>query len=412
MLENFNIVIVAVQHWDIDIGSNCKSIARELSASNRVLYVNTPLDRKTSILKSGEPRVRHRMNVIRGKQDGLEQIDTSLWTYYPSVITESINMLPDNALYTKLNGLNNRRFAAEIRKATQRTGFDHFVLFNDSEMFLGQQLKELLSPLLSIYYIRDNLVWQPYFARHGKRLEPLLIEKSDLVVANSDYLADYARQYNADSYMIGQGCDVKRFDDNLWNYSIPDDVATIPHPRIGYLGNLTSMRLDIDLLQAVATRRPDWNIVLAGPEDADFRSSSLHSLANVFFCGPQPLEKVPACIKAFDVAINPQIVNPLTIGNYPLKIDEYLAMGKPVVATKTRAMDFFSKFTYLAKNATEYEACIEQAINEDCATLQEQRRNFARSHTWRHSVELLSQQALRLLEESGRSTIQNSRAHV
>ena len=55
-----------------------------------------------------------------------------------------------------------------------------------------------------------------------------------------------------------------------------------------------------------------------------------------------------------DVCINPQKVNPITDGNYPLKIDEYLAMGKPVVATRTHTMeDVFASHTHLASSIEE-----------------------------------------------------------
>jgi glycosyltransferase involved in cell wall biosynthesis len=56
------------------------------------------------------------------------------------------------------------------------------------------------------------------------------------------------------------------------------------------------------------------------------------------FLGAQDVNRLPEYIKA-DVCINPQLLNETTKGNYPRKIDEYLAMGKPVVATKTIAMD-------------------------------------------------------------------------
>ncbi len=52
-------------------------------------------------------------------------------------------------------------------------------------------------------------------------------------------------------------------------------------------------------------------------------------------------EQTAAYIHHFTICINPQLVNPLTIGNYPRKIDEYLASGKPVVATATQAMEMF-----------------------------------------------------------------------
>jgi glycosyltransferase involved in cell wall biosynthesis len=64
----------------------------------------------------------------------------------------------------------------------------------------------------------------------------------------------------------------------------------------------------------------------------------LHGYTNIHFFGAQDVNRLPEYIKA-DVCINPQLLNETTKGNYPRKIDEYLAMGKPVVATKTIAMD-------------------------------------------------------------------------
>jgi glycosyltransferase involved in cell wall biosynthesis len=67
------------------------------------------------------------------------------------------------------------------------------------------------------------------------------------------------------------------------------------------------------------------------------------------FLGAQDVNRLPEYIKAFDVCINPQLLNETTKRNYPRKIDEYLAMGKPVVATKTIAMGYFKDWVYLAE---------------------------------------------------------------
>jgi glycosyltransferase involved in cell wall biosynthesis len=107
----------------------------------------------------------------------------------------------------------------------------------------------------------------------------------------------------------------------------------------------------------------------------------------VYFLGSkQPIE-LPAYINGFDVCINPQIVSEVTIGNYPRKIDEYLAVGKPVVATKTEAMSIFSNYTYLADSKEEYVEFINQALSQDNVTLQQDRKKFASLHTWENSVE-------------------------
>jgi teichuronic acid biosynthesis glycosyltransferase TuaH len=86
------------------------------------------------------------------------------------------------------------------------------------------------------------------------------------------------------------------------------------------------------------------------------------------------------------VAINPQLVNETTIGNYPRKIDEYLAMGKPVVATKTPFMDYFKSFTYLSSDKKEFVRCIELALQENSPDKEEARKIFAQEHTWEKNV--------------------------
>jgi len=88
----------------------------------------------------------------------------------------------------------------------------------------------------------------------------------------------------------------------------------------------------------------------------------------------------------FDVAINPQLLNETTIGNYPRKIDEYLAMGKATVATETKAMSIFAGYTYLAKTKEDYLTLIQKALDEDNDEKRNARIEFARSHTWENSV--------------------------
>jgi glycosyltransferase involved in cell wall biosynthesis len=84
--------------------------------------------------------------------------------------------------------------------------------------------------------------------------------------------------------------------------------------------------------------------------------------------------------------MNPQLVNDATRGNYPRKIDEYLAMGKPTLATATEAMDYFRDYTYLGSDVDEYIGLIERALAEDSPEKQQQRRSFATSHTWENNV--------------------------
>lgn len=384
-IRNRDIIIVGQQPWDTPIGSNCKNIALEFAKQNRVLYVNSALDRITSLRHKQDAGVQKRLSVINGKEYGLISLQNNLWNLYPSCLTESINWIKIRPVFNMLNRANNKLFATAIRQAADKLGFKDVILFNDNDMFRSFYLKELLQPAVSIYYSRDYMLAVDYWKYHGELLEPQLIAKSDLCVANSTYLADYCRKYNTHSYYVGQGCDLEMFS----SYSAkekPADVAGIRGPVIGYLGALQSIRLDIELLAHIATQRPDWSIVLVGPEDEAFKQSRLHQLPNIHFPGSKPGHELPAYISAFDVCLNPQIVNQVTIGNYPRKIDEYLAMGKPVVATATDAMSIFAAHTYLAKSKEDYVTLIEKALTENTTEKQEARRAFAATHTWQNNV--------------------------
>lgn len=380
-----DIVITGQQAWDVEIGSNCKNIALEFSKHHRVLYVNSPLDRASLYKNSNDPKVLKRREIIKNKRGGLEKIQENLWVLYPDELIESINWISSDKIFSFFNKRNNQTFADCIQREVVRLGFKDIIHFNDNDMFRSFYLKDMLAPKLSVYYSRDYMRAVDYWKKHGDLLEPELIAKSDLCVANSTYLADYCRKFNPNSHYVGQGCDLDIF---LAGNNAPDptDVSQLAHPRIGYVGALQNIRLDMDLLQYIAEKRPKWNIVLVGPEDNEFLTSTLHQLPNVLFTGSRDISELPAYINSFDVCLNPQLLNEVTIGNYPRKIDEYLAVGKPTVATRTDAMSVFSEHVYLGKSKEDYIALIERALLENSETRIAARRTFASSHTWENSV--------------------------
>lgn len=383
-----DIIITGLQAWDNDIGSNCINIAKEFAKDNRVLYVNFPLDRNTLLKSKDDAKIQKRLDIIKNNGNDLEQVEENIWTLYPKTIIQSINRIPIEPVFDFFNKRNNKKFAEQISSAISRLNFKNFYTFNDSDMFRSFYLKEFLNPELYIYYSRDNLIAVDYWKKHGIRIEAELIRKSDLCTANSTYLADYCRKYNPNSYYVGQGCDLSLFNPELIK-DIPEDLKRIKSPIIGYVGALVGLRLDIHLLAYLAETKPEWNIVLVGPEDENFKNSRLHSLSNVHFLGAKKMEELPAYIIGFDVCINPQLINEVTIGNYPRKIDEYLAMGKPTVATSTTAMEVFAEYCYLAENKEAYIELIKASLNDNSDEKSRARRAFAMTHTWENNVEAI-----------------------
>ncbi len=382
------IVVVGLQSWDSKIGSNCIDIAKEFSKENKVLYVNRAIDRATIFRKLSKGIVEKGLFSRKSIKESLSNPLQNLWVFDPPVVLESVNWFPVK-LFDFANKYNNKRLANKIAKAIQILEFDHPVLFVDNDFFRAQYLNELIKFDAFIYYIRDYLITQPYFKKHGATAERNIICKADLVVANSSTLSNYAKEFNQNSYDIGQGCDFANFDYSL-SYTKPAELAALTGPVIGYIGSLVHFRLDIELLEEAILNKPEWNWVFVGPEDDKFKSSQLHSYSNVYFLGSKPENSLAAYIQSFDVCINPQLVNEYTDGNYPRKIDEYLVMGKPVVARATEFMNMFVPYVHLYNGPEDFNQTIEMALLEKADHEKvEERHAYALSHSWKNSVSQL-----------------------
>lgn len=397
LIRETDFILFGLQPWDIPIGSNCKNIAMEIARHNRVLYVNRPVDRIHYYRHASDPQISARIASIKDGKNVLTQVQPNVTAFNPRVVLESINWLPPGKIYQYLNRRNVEKLAREIKWASNELGFKNPILLIDNDFFNGLYLKEALQPRLFIHYIRDYLLSQQYFIKHGTKAEPAIMAKADAVAANSQYLANYARQYNPLCADVGQGCDVEDF--LKQPATVPADIANIPYPIIGYMGSITSTRLDIELVRHIATERPQWQVVLVGPEDDAFKQSSLHQLTNVHFLGGKQPADLPAYVHAFDVCINPQLLNQMTIGNYPRKVDEYLAAGKPVVATRTEAMQIFGDLSILCDSKEDYIGAIERALEEQHVPERiAQRKTLAQSHTWEASVKAIYQ----LIQSTGK----------
>jgi teichuronic acid biosynthesis glycosyltransferase TuaH len=383
-IKGRDIVVTGIQHWDTRIGSNLKNIASRLAKQNRVLYVNFPISRKSYLSKThGE--IETHCRIIKKKEEPLREAGTNMWVYYPTSLIESAKWLPSTGLFKMVTRINNRRFAGNIKEAIAKLGFKDIILFNDNDIYNGYYLKELLHPSMYIYYFKDFLQGYSYWKKHASVMEPELLKKVDAVVTNSMYYEEYCLTVTPNAHYIGQGCDLRLFNPYK-EHVVPDDIKKLSSPIIGYTGVLDSERLDERILLLLAEENPDWNIVLAGPSDAFFEQSRLHSFSNVHFLGRKPLEQLPSYLAAFDICMNPQLTNQITRGNYPLKIDEYLAMGKPVVATRTQAMKLFEPYSYLADRPEDYAGLIRRALQEDNEQKKQERISFANSHTWENCI--------------------------
>ena len=384
-------IITSLQSWDIEIGSTIKNTAFEISKQHRVLYVNPPMDIATRVrIATGKGPLttisRRQIEVIQGKSP-IRYIKENLWVLDSPFTIHSVGQLP-TWLFNSLNRKNGKKIGNWIMLQAENLGFKDYVHLIDTDLFRSLHLKEYIHPKISIYYRRDYIIGVDYWRKYGPACEQALVRQADIVMTNSSYFTEELKPLNPNIYTTNTGVNLSLYDGNIL-HDIPADLKDIPSPRIGYTGAIIERRLDADLLYAVAQQLPQYNFVFVGPEDDFFAQHPLHTLKNTYFTGHREVAELPAYIQHFDVCLNPQKVNPITEGNYPLKIDEYLAIGKPVVATSTHTMrEVFAEYTHLATDVDSYLYAIQKALGEtEDAELKNARIAFAQTHSWAHSVE-------------------------
>ncbi len=383
-MKGKDFVFTSLQSWDTSIGSTVREIATEVSKNNRVIFLNSPLDLLTYYGKEDKPETQIRRKVVKEGRHLLRKIHDNLWLLDFPFTVLPIQFLPDGFLFDTANRINNKKIYSYARKVIRELGFKDYTLFMDNDIYRSFYAKEYLQPRTSILYYRDHLLG-PYWKHHAPRVRPELCMKSDLVLTNSEYFRDLLGPYNEKTYFVGQGVNLDQYDIHE-SRPVPTDLDSIPRPLIGYTGYITAIRLDADLMYETAQARPQYSFVLVGKEDDFFQAHPIHELKNVYFLGEKPYKEVSAYIQAFDVCLNPQIINKVTDGNWPLKIDEYLALGKPTVATRTGFMKIFGNTVWTCLGAGEYVVAIDEALTRNSEEDIKERVAMAESHSWENCV--------------------------
>ena len=173
----------------------------------------------------------------------------------------------------------------------------------------------------------------------------------------------------------------------------PAAVDPVPRPRLALTGSLDELA-DEPILARVATSRPDWNIILAGPR-ASWWGRSLDSLPNVHWLGQLSPAEARGVVQACDLALNPCVNNEWTRHAMPVKIFDYLAEGRPVVSTRMSELDVFGDLVTQA-SPDEFGQAIARAMASDNPQITARRIDMAR----RFTIQERARRAFELLTET------------
>ncbi|MGE3517308.1 MAG: glycosyltransferase, partial [Vicinamibacterales bacterium] len=258
-----------------------------------------------------------------------------------------------------------------------------------------------VDPSLVVYYCIDDFASSSREARRIRHSEEWVFREADLVFVTSEGLRDRASGLNPRVHVFPFGVDFDAFERaRLSDHEVPAELAHLPRPIVGYIGGLHQY-VDQSLVCAVAEAMPSASIVLVGPEQVDL--SALRQHANVHLIGAREHAQLPRYIKAFDVGLVPYRLSDYTAHVYPTKLNEYLAMGIPVVSTDLHEIRQFVRrhgcVVAVADSTDTFVAAVRRACEADDAAAEDRQIAVARENGWTARLEAMSALVEAALEE-------------
>lgn len=382
MLQGRDILCISSIDWDFVWQGHQEIMATLAEQGNRVLFIENTGVRAPRL--QDLPRLKHRLLNWWRSTKGFRQERHNLFVYSPLVLP-----FP----YSRLARWLNRSL---ILKALQRwmraTTFRQPIVWTFLPTPLVADLIGELDPHVTIYYCIDDLASSSPAARKISRSEASILRRADLVFVTSERLRARAAGLNGHVHVFPFGVDYPTFEAaQRAEEGPPAELASIRGPVAGYIGGIHQW-VDQDLLAAVARRLPEVSFVLVGPVQTDV--SVLAGCPNIRLLGARPHRDLPRYVKAFDVGLVPYRLTDYTANVYPTKLNEYLAMGIPVISTDLAEIQRFNddhgEIVAIAGDAEGFAAAVRVALGGSAPAEMARRIEVAKRNSWDARITAMS----------------------
>jgi len=369
-----DITLISTADWDNPYWTNKQHMAVQFAKrGHKVLFVESEGLRAPTATPKDLRRIWARLK--RGLRPP-RQVQERIFVWSPLVV-------PFHR-YRWVRMLNRLLLRIGIAVWCRVTGLKPQILWTYSP--LTAELYDLSSYALVVYHAVDDMKMQPGMPSKAiANGEIRLATQADLIFTTAPRLQAFYKELNPNTFFFPNVADFDHFNSALDpDTHVPGDINELARPIIGFVGAISSYKLDFGLIATLAQCNPKWSFVFigeVGEGDPLTDASLLEKLPNVHILGGRPYASLPGYLKAVDVAILPCLINDYTRSMFPMKFFEYLASGRPVVSTKIPALSDYGHVAALCSDSTEFSAAIRAALAGNAPAL-ELRLAAAREHTY------------------------------
>ncbi len=377
MIKDQNIVCIGNTTWFGDYQKSSVQLMSRLGKYNNVLYIDYAFTIKDVIFglmgRSKAPvkqilGIQSRLDIIANHDTG-KVVKLTL----PPVIP--YNHFKNDTIFRMVLKFNSLVMARSIRKAMLKLKMDEIISITSFMPFYGLFLKGKLNEKLNIYYCYDSIDGKRNGPR-GKTYETEYVKDIDGIIVTSDNLSTQQKLLNPNVFIVKNGVDFKLFRDSVDRYTKP-----INPKIVCYTGSI-DQRFETELVEFCIKNLPDYEYIFVGPVRNKTAAEALSKYPNVKLKPPVPPEDIPLIMHQSHVGIIPYTRTSLNKNIYPLKINEYLAVGTPVVMTDFASLPEFESLVSVASDQEIFLKKIKHEVESDTTKKQEERVAFASENSW------------------------------
>ena len=356
--------------WYHNRGHCDMQFMRQFSKYGRVIYVNSIVMRKPNIAE-GRMFWRRVIRKSRSISRGLAQVEDRFWVFSPA--TAPVHHIAWGRF------INERLLRTQIQLAIRRVGLRCPLVWVNCPAACDTALALPRSAL--VYQRTDRYEEFPGVdAEQIRQYDRQLKEHAELTFFASRTLFEQEESQCRKATYVDHGVDYERFANASKNPWIPQELKGLRRPIAGFFGGIDAHTFDLPLMVNVVRELPDVTFVFVGKSSIDCTLLSRHS--NAVMIGQRPYEQIPHYGKVFDVCLMPWKQNRWIEGCNPIKLKEYLALGKAVVSTTYPGLSSYIDLAHSCLDPKTFAHAVRHALSDGSPDKIAARRRRVAHESW------------------------------